>query len=148
MWNVWFSEPHINTARLFTVHTYTHPFNGPFPGLPRWAGTRKVKSIWISLKQETVSGSGISWAIWYGLCLFVYKALHGLAPVYIKSMCASLVVYGKIIAALSVKGPPHRSTHSARVQQARLRIRRSGGLQQSAWHCAKCWIYRHFQKTT
>ena len=34
-----------------------------FPGLPRWAGTRKVKPIWILLKQETVSGSGISWAI-------------------------------------------------------------------------------------
>ena len=26
-------------------------------------GTRKVKPIWILLKQETVSGSGISWAI-------------------------------------------------------------------------------------
>jgi len=34
-----------------------------FPGLPRWAGTRKVKPIWILLKQETVRGSGISWAI-------------------------------------------------------------------------------------
>jgi len=34
-----------------------------FPGLPRWAGTRKAKPIWILLKQETVSGSGISWAI-------------------------------------------------------------------------------------
>jgi len=33
------------------------------PGLPRWAGTRKVKPIWILLKQETVSGSGISWAV-------------------------------------------------------------------------------------
>ena len=33
------------------------------PGLPRWAGTRKVKPIWILLKQETVSGSVISWAI-------------------------------------------------------------------------------------
>ena len=33
-----------------------------FPGLPGWAGTRKVKPIWILLKQETVSGSGISWA--------------------------------------------------------------------------------------
>jgi len=33
-----------------------------FPGLPRWAGTRKVKPIWILLKQETVSGSDISWA--------------------------------------------------------------------------------------
>ena len=34
-----------------------------FPGLPRWAGTRKIKPTWISRKQETVSGSGISWAI-------------------------------------------------------------------------------------
>ena len=34
-----------------------------FPGLPGWAGTRNVKPIWILLKQETVSGSGISWAI-------------------------------------------------------------------------------------
>ena len=48
---------------LQTLHTHTHPFNGPFPGLPRWAGTRKVKPIWILLKQEKVSGSGISWAI-------------------------------------------------------------------------------------
>ena len=32
-------------------------------GLPRWAGTRKVKPIWILLEQETASGSGISWAI-------------------------------------------------------------------------------------
>jgi len=45
------------------THTHTHTFNGPFPGLPGWTGTRKVKSIWILLKQETVSGSGISWAI-------------------------------------------------------------------------------------
>jgi len=34
-----------------------------FPGLPRWAGTRKVKPVWILLKQETVSGGGISWAV-------------------------------------------------------------------------------------
>jgi len=32
------------------------------PGLPSWAGTCKVKPIWILPKQETVSGSGISWA--------------------------------------------------------------------------------------
>ena len=51
-----------------------HPINGSkgttdtrltahFSELPGWAGTRKVKPIWILLKQETVSGSGISWAI-------------------------------------------------------------------------------------
>ena len=42
------------------THTHTH-LTALFPGLPRWAGTRKVKPIWILLKQETVSGSGISW---------------------------------------------------------------------------------------
>ena len=45
------------------THTRTQQFNGPFPGLPGWAGTRKVKPIWILVKQATVSGNGISWAI-------------------------------------------------------------------------------------
>ena len=48
-----------STAETHTAHTHT--FNGP--GLPGWAGTRKVKPIWILLKQESVSGGGISWAI-------------------------------------------------------------------------------------
>ena len=43
-------------------HTHTR-LTALFPGLPGWAGTRKVKPIWILLKQETVSSSGISWAI-------------------------------------------------------------------------------------
>ena len=52
------------TNLCLSPHTHhTHPFNGPFPGLPRWAGTRKVKPIWILLKQETESSKGISWAI-------------------------------------------------------------------------------------
>ena len=46
------------------THIYTHTrLTAIFPGLPGWAGTIKVKAIWISLKQETVSDSGISWAI-------------------------------------------------------------------------------------
>ena len=52
-------------ARLrdnWTQYTHRHLFNSPFPRQPGWAGTRKVKPIWILLKQETVSGSGISWA--------------------------------------------------------------------------------------
>ena len=44
------------------IHTHTR-LMALFPGLPGWAGTRKVKRIWILLKQETVSGSDISWAI-------------------------------------------------------------------------------------
>ena len=46
----------VNTD-LAQAHTHTHT------GLRGWAGTRKVKPVWILLKQETVSGSGISWAI-------------------------------------------------------------------------------------
>ena len=47
---------------LDNTHTHTHLI-AICPGLPGWAGTRKVKPIWILLKQETVSGSGISWAV-------------------------------------------------------------------------------------
>ena len=42
---------------------HTHPLMAICPGPPRWACTRKVKPMWILLKQETVSGSGISWTI-------------------------------------------------------------------------------------
>ena len=45
-------------------HTHTHTrLTAPCPGLPGWAGTRKIKPVWILLEQETVSGSSISWAI-------------------------------------------------------------------------------------
>ena len=45
------------------VLIYYYHLTASFPGQPGWAGTRKVKPIWILLEQETVSGSGISWAI-------------------------------------------------------------------------------------
>ena len=56
-------------TQLFTrfstcTHTHTHTrLTAHCPGLPGWAGTRKVKPIWILLRQETVRGSGISWTI-------------------------------------------------------------------------------------
>jgi len=34
-----------------------------FPGLPRWAGTRRQNQSGFKWSKETVSGSGISWAI-------------------------------------------------------------------------------------
>ena len=46
----------------FTFNYYTR-LTALCPGLPGWAGTRKLKPIRILLKQETVNGSGISWAI-------------------------------------------------------------------------------------
>ena len=46
------------------IHIYPYTrLTALCPGLPGRAGTRKAKLIWILLKQETVSGSGISWAI-------------------------------------------------------------------------------------
>jgi len=62
-WHQWVYitlQPSAHRNRL--AHPHTH-LTALFPGLQRWAGTRKVKPIWILLKQETVSGSGISWAI-------------------------------------------------------------------------------------
>ena len=70
--NTWFLGPSKSTTKLVSqsthkwthMHAHTHTrLTALCLGLPRWAGTRKVKPIWILLKQETVSGSGISWAI-------------------------------------------------------------------------------------
>ena len=58
------THTHTHTHTHTRTHARTHArLTALFPGLPRWAGTRKVKPIWILLKQETASGSGISWAI-------------------------------------------------------------------------------------
>jgi len=57
------AEPNTHTHTHAHAHTHTHThtrLTALFPGLPDSAGTRKVKPIWIILKQETVSGSGIS----------------------------------------------------------------------------------------
>ena len=51
-----------DTTDRITSLTHTR-LTAVCPGLPGWAGTKKVKPIWTLLKQETVSGSGISWAI-------------------------------------------------------------------------------------
>ena len=57
-------KAHACTHARTHARTHTHArLMAIFPGLPRWAGTRKAKPIWILLKQETVCGSGISWNI-------------------------------------------------------------------------------------
>jgi len=58
------ARTHACTHAHTHTHTHTHTsLTAICPGLPRWAGTRKVKPNWILLKQRTVSGNGISWAI-------------------------------------------------------------------------------------
>jgi len=57
------------------THSHTH-LTALSPWLPRWASTRKVKPIWILLKQETVSDSGISWVI----CTLLQTDNHGSTP--------------------------------------------------------------------
>ena len=47
--------------RLY-ICTHTHPFNGPLSGNTQVSRYQKGKPIGILLKQETVRGSGISWA--------------------------------------------------------------------------------------
>jgi len=59
---------HCVSSDSFITHTHTRAhthtrLTALCPGLPVWASTRKVKPIWILLKQETMSGTGISWAI-------------------------------------------------------------------------------------
>ena len=49
-------------ATVTSINTHTH-LTTLCAGLPGSAGTKKVKPIWILLKQETVSDSGIRWAI-------------------------------------------------------------------------------------
>ena len=54
----------LSTEALSTyILTNTHTrLTALCPGLPGWAGTRKVEPIWTLLKQEAVSGSG------WGIC--------------------------------------------------------------------------------
>ena len=58
MWPAWHHH-HGNFTNI--QHTHTR-LTALCLGLLGWAGIRKVKPIWILLKQETVSGSGISLA--------------------------------------------------------------------------------------
>ena len=43
--------------------THTHPFNGPFSGTTRVNQYQKGNINLDFTEQETVSGSGISWAV-------------------------------------------------------------------------------------
>ena len=58
-WSEWKQMTKSGDQCICQTHTHTHTrLTALFLTLRGWASTRKVKSI----KQETVSGSGISWA--------------------------------------------------------------------------------------
>ena len=52
-----------NTPNSNLAKTHTHPLYGLLDPVWDYPGEPVPESIWILLKQETVSGSGISWAI-------------------------------------------------------------------------------------
>ena len=61
---LYYKQPPPTSGQMIRYEMLSHTrFTALFSGLPGWAGTRKAKPIWVLLKQETVSGSGISWAI-------------------------------------------------------------------------------------
>jgi len=64
---LWGRDLHIHytlVQKTWPLQIHTHArLTALCPGLPGWSGTRKVKPIRILLKQESVGGSGISWAV-------------------------------------------------------------------------------------
>ena len=55
--------PHLPQPGKWTTASKRHQKHQKVTRTTRVSRTRKVKPIWILLKQETVSGNGISWAI-------------------------------------------------------------------------------------
>ena len=69
---------------------HTHPFIGPLSRTTQVSRYQKVKPIWILQKQQTVSGSGISWAI----CKSAPRSRHTTTPaphhsVFLQAGCPS-----------------------------------------------------------
>jgi len=107
-----------------TSNTHTR-LTALFPGLPRSAGTRKVKPIWILLKQETVSGSGISWA----LC---------------KSATCSRQITMPALSFLHAGCPSCRPTNSVKALKATKYIK-INQISQISWKCTFLWTTANFR---
>jgi len=81
-------SPGLSHLRTIYAHTRLTAF---CPGLPGWAGTIKVKPIWILLKQEAVSGSGVSWTIIMQVCTSLQTDNHASTPwlSFLQARCPS-----------------------------------------------------------
>jgi len=87
---------------------HTHPVNGPFSRTTKVSRFQKGKPIWILLKQETVSGSGISWAI----CKSVPRSIQITTPaphhsVFLQAGCPSCRPTNSIKALKAVQKAVH-----------------------------------------
>ena len=107
------------------IHTYIHPFNGPLPGTTRVSRYQKVKPIWILLKQETVSGSGISWAT----CKSVHSSRQTTTPaphhsVFLQAWCPSCHPTNSIKALKATIANYCYYTDSGRADSRERRVRR------------------------
>ena len=67
----------IFVRKIFHTHTHTR-LTAFFPGTTRVGRYQKGKPIWVSLQQETVSGSGISWAM--QVCTSLQTDNHASTP--------------------------------------------------------------------
>jgi len=53
----------ITQGRCYRPHEHTYPFYSPLDCVQDYPDEMVPEPIWILLKQETVSGSGMNWAI-------------------------------------------------------------------------------------
>jgi len=60
-------------------HTHTHPFNGPFSGTIQVSRHQKGRTN-LDFTEETVSGSGISWAGQMQVCILLQTDNHTSTP--------------------------------------------------------------------
>ena len=100
-------------------------------GLPGWAGTRKIKPIWILLKQETVSGSGISWAI----CKSASRSRQITKPAPLRSVlqagCPSCHPTNSVKALKAQSQPAWNSVDKNRFRSTQFHLQCSTHLEQS-----------------
>ena len=103
-------------------------------GLPGWASTRKVKPIWISLKLQTVSGSGISWAVFQSASRsrqITMPAHHN--SVFLQSGCSSCRPTNSVKAPINNTDIQHKTKNDMHMEYLHL---------SSMWRrlISSCWL--------
>ena len=121
-----------------TKHTHNR-LTALCPGLPGWAGTRKVKPICILLKQETVNSSGISWAI----CKSAPRSRQITTP----APHQSVFYRPDALPAAQPTASKHWRTRSNQIQ-SRMASRVYRPVLSTLTKCLSCWCYASTMWTT